>query len=87
MRYFDVCVIGGGHSGLVTALAFAKNNLSVLCVEKEGLYKTGAKKLELRTTAHLMPAVKFLDTIGIWEHLKKFSCPLKNSQISKRIMM
>ena len=29
MRYFDVCVIGGGHSGLVTALAFAKNNYLV----------------------------------------------------------
>ena len=81
MKYFDVCIIGGGHTGLVSALAFAKNNFNVLCIEKESYFETGATRLELRTTAHLMPAVKFLDSIGIWEHLKKYSCPLKTLKI------
>ena len=76
MKYFDVCIVGGGHAGLVSALAFARNNFNVLCIEKESHFETGAKRLELRTTAHLMPTVKFLDGIGIWEHLKKYSCPL-----------
>ncbi len=83
MKYFDVCIIGGGHSGLVTALAFAKNNFKVLCVEKKSIHEheTSEKKLELRTTAHLMPAVTFLDNIGIWKHLKKHSCPLKTLKL------
>ena len=81
MKFFDVCIIGGGHSGLVTALAFAKNNFNVLCVEKNTFHENNSNKRELRTTAHLMPAVTFLDTIGIWKHLEKYSCPLKALRI------
>ena len=39
MRYFDICIIGGGHTGLVATLAFANKKLNVLCVEKKSFKK------------------------------------------------
>ena len=34
---FDAIVVGAGHNGLTAATVLAKNGLSVLCVEKNGL--------------------------------------------------
>ena len=81
MRYFDICIIGGGHTGLVATLAFANKKLNVLCVEKKSFKKNDKRDLELRTTAHLMPAVNFLNTIGVWKHLESHSCPLNSLNI------
>ena len=81
MKFYDVCVIGGGHSGLVAALAFAKNNFNVLCVESTTFSSSSKKDLELRTTAHLLPTVSFLENIGVWKHLEAYSCPLKTLKI------
>ena len=81
MRYFDICIIGGGHTGLVATLAFANKKLNVLCVEKKSFNNNNKRDLELRTTAHLMPAVNFLNTIGVWKHLESHSCPLNSLNI------
>ena len=81
MKFYDVCIIGGGHSGLVAALAFAKNNFRVLCVESKTISTSSKKDLELRTTAHLLPTVSFLKTIGVWKHLEAYSCPLETLKI------
>lgn len=81
MKFYDVCIIGGGHSGLVAALAFAKNKFSVLCVESKTISTSSKKDLELRTTAHLLPTVSFLKTMGVWKHLQAYSCPLETLKI------
>ena len=81
MKFYDVCIIGGGHSGLVAALAFAKNKFSVLCVESKTISTSSKKDLELRTTAHLLPTVSFLKTMGVWKHLQAYSCPLEKLKI------
>ena len=81
MKFYDVCVIGGGHSGLVAALAFAKNNFNVLCVESTTFSSSSKKDLELRTTAHLLPTVSFLKAMGVWKHLEAYSCPLESLKI------
>ena len=81
MKFYDICVIGGGHSGLVAALAFAKNNFNVLCVESKTFSSSPKKDLELRTTAHLLPTVSFLENIGVWKHLEAYSCPLNTLKI------
>ena len=81
MKFYDICVIGAGHSGLVTALAFAKNNFKVLCVETKTFSSFSKQELELRTTAHLLPTVSFLETIGVWKNLQSHSCPLKTLKI------
>ena len=81
MKFYDVCIIGGGHSGLVAALAFAKNKFNVLCVESKAFSSSSKKDLELRTTAHLLPTISFLKTIGLWKHLEAYSCPLESLRI------
>ncbi len=81
MKFYDVCIIGGGHSGLVAALAFANYKFNVLCVESKTFSSSSKKDIELRTTAHLLPTVSFLKTIGVWKHLEAYSCPLETLKI------
>ena len=78
----DVFISGGGLSGLIASIAFAKNGFSVVCVDrnKPEFYKK-TEKNTFRTTAFLEPSKKFLDEIGIWQYLEKYSCPMQSLKI------
>ena len=78
----DVFISGGGLSGLIASIAFAKNDFSVVCVDKNKteFYKK-TEKNTFRTTAFLEPSKRFLDEIGIWQYLEKYSCPMQSLKI------
>ena len=78
----DVFISGGSLSGLIASIAFAKNGFSVVCVDKNNpeFYKK-TKKNTFRTTAFLEPSKRFLDEIGIWKYLEKYSCPMQSLKI------
>ena len=78
----DVFISGGGLSGLIASIAFAKNGFLVVCVDKNKpeFYKK-TKKNTFRTTAFLEPSKRFLDDIGIWQYLEKYSCPMQSLKI------
>ena len=78
----DVFISGGGLSGLIASIAFAKNGFSVVCVDKNKpeFYKK-TEKNTFRTTAFLEPSKRFLDEIGIWQYLEKYSCPMQSLKI------
>ena len=78
----DVFISGGGLSGLIASIAFAKNGFLVVCVDKNKpeFYKK-TEKNTFRTTAFLEPSKRFLDDIGIWQYLEKYSCPMQSLKI------
>ena len=62
---FDILIIGAGPTGLVSALTFAKAGYEVAVVDPVNRAGAAATKYsdrspDLRTTAHLIPTVKFL---------------------------
>ncbi len=71
----DICIIGGGLTGLTAALKLAQSGVNVaLCTPKE-TFK------DKRTTALLMQTVTFFDGLGIWDQLEAKAFPLKTMRI------
>ena len=70
-----IAVIGAGPSGMISALAAAQKGYSS--------YLIGPKtnNNDLRTTALMMPAIKILDSLGIWKNLKDKAAALSTMRI------
>lgn len=72
---FDVLVAGNGPAGSCAALALAQAGFSVALAGPERTHK------DLRTTALMMPAVHFLERIGVWDSVEPHAAPLKVMRI------
>lgn len=70
-----IAVIGAGPAGMISALAAAQKGYSS--------YLIGPKtnNNDLRTTALMMPAIKILDSLGIWKNLKDKAAALSTMRI------
>lgn len=78
----DIFISGGGLAGMIASIAYAKKGFSVVCVDKNNFnFYTKVQSESFRTTAFLEPSKIFLDEIGIWELLKKYSCPMHSLKI------
>ncbi len=72
---FDVLVAGNGPAGCCAALAFSQAGFSV------ALASPVRSSKDLRTTALMMPAVHFLERLGIWDKIQPQAAPLKAMRI------
>jgi 2-octaprenyl-6-methoxyphenol hydroxylase len=72
---FDVLVAGNGPAGCCAALAFAQAGFSV------ALAGPDRRSKDLRTTALMMPAVHFLERLGVWEWVAAEAAPLRIMRI------
>ncbi len=72
---YDVCVVGGGLTGLAAAVFLADAGLAVALIAPP---RNGS---DHRTTALLAHSVEALSKIGIWSHIEKDSFPLKSMRI------
>ncbi len=78
----DVLISGGGIAGLAAAIGFAHAGYSVICVDPAVPVTDQADpKSDLRTTAFLQPAQRFLDKIGIWSRIAAHAMPLQTMRI------
>ncbi len=74
----DILVAGGGVAGLAATAAFAHAGFETLCVDAEPpVTEAGQAGSDLRSTAFLMPAVEFLERIGLWGRLAPHAAPLR----------
>ncbi len=82
-KFADVVVSGGGVAGLAAAVAFGSSGFDVLCVDPSPM-GTNQKdpNADLRTTAYLQPAKKFLEQIGIWQLVQGESAALNVMRIT-----
>jgi 2-octaprenyl-6-methoxyphenol hydroxylase len=73
--FTDVLVAGNGPAGSCAALAFAQAGFSV------ALAGPARSSKDLRTTALMMPAVHFLERLGVWDDIQPYAAPLKAMRI------
>jgi len=78
----DILISGGGVAGLTAAAAFGTAGFSVVCVDPAPpVTERDADGADLRTTAFLQPAQRFLEEAGIWSHLAAHSAGLQVMRI------
>ena len=83
---FDIVISGAGHTGQVTALAFAKHGFSVALIDPVDRSQfSNVKKTTLintqRTTAYLNKAIEFLDELGVWQNMEQDASALETLAI------
>src|ERR1700681_2882412 len=71
----EVVIVGGGPVGLTAAIALAGAGVETALVAKA----SGAP--DNRTTALLASSVTALDTLGVWQHCRDDSAPLRVMRI------
>jgi 2-octaprenyl-6-methoxyphenol hydroxylase len=70
-----VTILGGGISGMITALALATKNIKTIIIEKGDLSSTELTK-DLRTTALSKASQSILQCFSIWEELTDYTTPI-----------
>ena len=65
----DVAVIGGGITGLAMTLALGRAGFETVCVDPQPPEPEAAQHLDGRTTALLMPSIRALETLGVWQRV------------------
>ncbi|ACS51335.1 UbiH/UbiF family hydroxylase [Bartonella grahamii] len=71
----DIAVIGAGPVGMLSALSLAHEGFSVFLVGPP------AHTDELRTTALMMPAIRMLQKLNIWNNIQKYAAALSYMRI------
>lgn len=74
-RTGPIVVAGAGHVGLIAAIALARSFEHIISL---GTTPEGNDK---RTTALMMPAIKFLESIGLWARIEEHAAPIASMRI------
>lgn len=77
----DITVVGGGIAGQIAALVFAREGFRVICVDAQPAPRPDTPP-DLRSTAFLMPSVRLLEEVGIFQNLKPHAAPLRIMRIA-----
>ena len=72
---FDIAVVGGGLAGATAALAAANAGLQTAFAAPRH------KSADGRTTALMMPSLKLLEDLGVWERVRDVAAPLRSMRI------
>lgn len=70
-----IIVSGSGPAGMIAALALAQAGLDVM------LAGPVSDADDRRTTALMLPAIEYLDSLGVWESIKPNTAPLASMRI------
>ncbi len=74
-NHTDVLVAGNGLAGMIAALALAGTGAGVVIVGPK------PAKPDRRTTALMMPSIKMLEHIGVWDEVRPHAAPLATMRI------
>ena len=82
MKQVDVIVCGGGMVGLPLALALAKGGLKVAVADALPPAATVTPEFDGRVSALAYAAVRMLEALGVWPHLKPEAQPIHEILVS-----
>lgn len=71
----DIVISGGGPAGMMAALALGARGYHTVLLGPE------TDKTDRRTTALMMPAIRFLEQIGVWAAIEPEAAPLQSMRI------
>jgi 2-octaprenyl-6-methoxyphenol hydroxylase len=75
MKTFDIAIVGGGLTGSIAAIAFARRGFTVALVAPDDGRSDG------RTTALMDNSIRFVDELGLWNQVEPHAAALKTMQI------
>ncbi|HEX2526348.1 MAG TPA: FAD-dependent monooxygenase [Geminicoccus sp.] len=77
----DVVVVGGGHAGLLTAIALSDLGLSVRVVEPMPENAIREAPPDGRALALLAGSIDHLTALGLWDDLAPFGAPIRRVEV------
>ena len=69
---FDIIVIGGGVSGMLSAISLASSGMSVALIEKTK-FATSDKDSDGRAISIAPGSIDILERFGIWQKLSQYA--------------
>lgn len=90
MKQFDIVISGGGLSGALTALSLSDckkpdgQSLTIGIVEANPILKDLSLTFDDRVLALSHGTATYLQSLGVWQHLKNDAEPIRNIHISDR---
>ena len=76
-----ITILGCGLGGMITALGFAKHNISTTIIERRVLSDKDFFE-DIRTTALTFSSVEFFKDISIWKDLSEFAGPFNDIYVA-----
>ena len=80
----DILIVGGGMTGLLTALALTQTKNNIVIIDKNNIDQIPHSYKDIRTTAISQGSKKFLEKIFFWERIKNKSQPIKKIKVFDR---
>ncbi|OYR14875.1 UbiH/UbiF family hydroxylase [Brucella thiophenivorans] len=74
-RITEITISGGGPAGMMAALALSAKGYRTVLLGPE------TDKNDRRTTALMMPAIRFLENLGVWSRIAPEAAPLASMRI------
>lgn len=71
----NIAIIGMGPAAMLAALALSKKNIDTYIIARQ------EPRNDKRTTAIMMPGIKFLQSLGLWQELAPDAAPLETMRI------
>ena len=78
---YDAVIIGGGLTGLQTALSLGTHGLRVAVIERASITDIVDAKFDGRTCAIAYASANLMKKSGVWDAIKPHACPMLNIDI------
>lgn len=80
-QQYDVIVVGGGLTGMVTALALVQSGIRVAVIDRSSLEATTLPEFDGRTTALNEGSVRLFRHIGVWQAMEPYGEPMLDIRV------
>jgi len=80
----DIVIVGAGLTGLTLAHGLSRLNIKITLLDKFDFLNIKSDTYDLRTTAISEGSKQFLEKIGLWNLLKKYTEPIKEINVLDR---
>jgi len=78
----ELHIVGGALTGLLTAYCASQLNYNIIISEKKKIISTPKKAIsDKRTTAIAEGSKAFLESQGLWQHIRPFAEPIHNIKV------